>query len=277
MEFFNLQTKIKHADWPYIIQNTAIFFLLAWVGSLLIEGTWFQIYLAFLVIFYLAVTQFHIFHIQNEAREHQQHKIQCITTLHGQLPLKAPLPPMTGWAATPELAVTVLRIIQTYKPQCVLELGSGVTTIISGYSVEKFCSGGRVISLDHDAHFAEKTRDYIGLHSLKGTVDLRVAPLKKQNLNQGSWKWYSDEQLHFQNPIDLLIVDGPPFKTQKNARYPAIPLLYQYLNDKAVVIIHDTNRASESDSVETWLDEFSDLQAEKLSTEKGITILKKGY
>ena len=91
------------------------------------------------------------------------------------------------------------------------------------------------------------------------------------------WTWYSADKLFFEKSIDLLLVDGPPFKTQKNARYPALPLLYKHLSDRAVIIIHDTDRKSESESIQQWIEEFSDLEIEQLNTEKGITLLKKGF
>jgi len=276
-EFFKLQSKIKHADWPYILQNIAIFFFLIWIGTLLLTSTSFYIYLAFLVMFYIAVTQFHIYRVQHQEQEYHLFKYQCIAAIHKVLPLKAPLPPMTSWAATPELASTVLKTVQKYKPNQIVELGSGVTTLISGYSLNEFHPTGSVISLDHDRRFAEKTREEIALHGLSEKVDLRIAPLETHTLSGKKWTWYSADQLHFEEPIDLLLVDGPPFKTQKNARYPALPLLYKHLSDRAVIIVHDTDRKSESESIQQWIDEYDDLEMEQINTEKGITVLKKGF
>ena len=275
--FISIQSKIKHADWPYILQNLGIFFFLVWVGTLFFEETLLLIYLLFLVLFYITVTQFHIYRLQRQEQEYQLYKYQCIADIHKVLPLTAPLPPMTGWAATPELASTVLKTVQKYKPNQIVELGSGVTTLISGYSLNEFHPSGRVISLDHDSVFAEKTRQEIALHGLEDKIDLRIAPLETHTISGKEWTWYSADQLHFDEPIDLLLVDGPPFKTQKNARYPALPLLFKHLSDRAVIIIHDTDRKSESESIQQWIDEFDDLQMERLDTEKGITLLRKGF
>lgn len=278
MELFtSIQSKIKHADWPYILQNLGIFFFLVWVGTLFFEETLLLIYLLFLVLFYITVTQFHLYRLQHQEQEYQLYKYQCISAIHKVLPLKAPLPPMTSWAATPELASTVIKTIHAYKPNQIVELGSGVTTLISGYSLNEFHPSGSVISLDHDSRFAEKTREEIALHGLIDKVDLRIAPLETHTISGKKWTWYSADKLFFEKSIDLLLVDGPPFKTQKNARYPALPLLYKHLSDRAVIIIHDTDRKSESESIQQWIEEFSDLEIEQLNTEKGITLLKKGF
>ena len=184
MELFtSIQSKIKHADWPYILQNLGIFFFLVWVGTLFFEETLLLIYLLFLVLFYITVTQFHLYRLQHQEQEYQLYKYQCISAIHKVLPLKAPLPPMTSWAATPELASTVLKTIHAYKPNQIVELGSGVTTLISGYSLNEFHPSGSVISLDHDSRFAEKTKEEIALHGLIDKVDLRIAPLETHTIS----------------------------------------------------------------------------------------------
>jgi len=86
---------------------------------------------------------------------------------------------MTGWAATPELAVTVLRQIIIQKPKTKLELGSGVTTLINGYGLEKYSPDGILISLVHSKEYTEITRREVHLHGLNNYVDLRFTPLKK--------------------------------------------------------------------------------------------------
>lgn len=274
---FRLQLKIKHADWTYILQNFVIYFVLIFAAILLFTGTGFYIYLIVVSVFFIIVTQFHIYRIQNRAREYDLFKIQCINTLVKLLPLRAPLPPMTSWAATPELATHLFRCIQQYKPKHIVELGSGVTTLISGYSLEKFGINGKIISFDHDERYARKTRDEINLHDLSDRIELRVAPLEMCTIDNQNWKWYSTNKLKFEKKIDLLLIDGPPVKTQKNARYPAIPILYEHLNDQAIIIMHDTDRDPESSSIKKWLFQFDDLKTENLYSEKGITVLKKGY
>ena len=73
----------------------------------------------------------------------------------------------------------------------------------------------------------------------------------------------------------MLVVDGPPEKTQSHARYPALPLFYEYLSDEAVVILDDAGRKEESEIVEMWLKDYPEFVHEFIHTEKGISILRR--
>jgi len=276
-EIFSFQNKIKHADWPYILQTFFFYFVLVAVGRLVFSGVAYTIYLLTVTLFFIIISLFHIYRLQAAEREHLQYKTQILNEIYKLLPVRAPLPPMTGWAATPELSAFLLKTIQKYRPATIVEIGSGITTLISGYSLEKFNIDGKIISFDHDPLFASKTVDEIKLHGLSDKAEIRVAPLEKVTIENKEWLWYSTDKIKFDQSIDLVVVDGPPVKTQKNARYPAMPMLYKYLSENAVVIVHDTNRSEETAIINLWLEKFEDFTVEKFHTEKGITLLKRGF
>ncbi len=275
-ELFTIQSKIKHADWPYILQHFLIYILLMAIAGWLLSSSLEIATMLFLTAFLIIVTLFHIYRLQKDEAEHMQHKIQAIGEIQKLLPFRAPIQPMTGWAATPELAVTVLRHIILHKPDTIVEFGSGVTTLISGYGLETYHTTGKLVSLDHDPDYAKRTRIELEQHALSGFVELRIAPLKPVDCGGNPHTWYDSSQLTFQSGIDLLIVDGPPVKTERYARYPALPLLINDLSPECTIILHDTNRAEEATIVERWLNEFPDFIADKRHTEKGITILNRG-
>lgn len=272
---FKLQSKIKHADWPYIIQMLLVYTLLSVLSIVYLNGSALLFSLFFLSVFLIILTIFHQYHQQNEVLENQHYKIQAVGEIQNLLTFRAPIPPMNGWAATPELSITVLKEIISSKPNLIVELGSGVTTVINAYGLEKYNPSGRVISIDHDEEYAASTQSEIKLHSLEKFVELLFAPLKKMNLRGSSVTWYDLSSLNINRKIDLLIVDGPPVKTEKQARYPALPILYQYLSESCTIIIHDTHRKQESAIVKKWLQEFPSFNETKLDTEKGITVLNK--
>ena len=274
-DLFKIQSKIKHADWPYILQGFFIYFVLIAAGIFLLTGVSFSIYLISISVFFVIVTLFHIYRLQVEESEHLQHKIQCINEIYTLLPVRAPLPSMTGWAATPELAVTVLKLIQSKKPSVVAELGSGVTTLISAYTLEKYYPDGKLVSLDHDSEYADITRYELNQHGLSKFVDLRTAPLKDADINSKKYRWYDTDACKFDDTIDLLVIDGPPVKTEKFARYPALLLLEPYLSKHCAIVLHDTKRKEESTIIEMWLDEYPGFTAEIKYTDKGITVLSR--
>jgi hypothetical protein len=97
--------------------------------------------------------------------------------------------------------------------------------------------------------------------------------LKKLKANCEDFKWYDLSDFATESRIDLLIVDGPPVSTVRFARYPALPLLADYLSKQCTIINHDTNRKEETGIVKRWLKEFPEFTADIRQTDKGITIL----
>jgi len=267
--------KIKHADWPYILLHIGIYLLLLLIAGWLLENTAEITAFFSLTSFLILLTFFHIYRLQKCETEQLQHKIQAIGEVQKLLPLRAPIQPMTGWAATPELAVTVLRQIIFNKPNTILELGSGVTTLINGYGLEKYNSDGLLISLDHSSEYTEITRKELHLHELNNYVNLQFTPLKDIELNNEYFRWYDLSNFSPEIKIDLLIVDGPPVNTVEYARYPALPLLADYLSKSCTIIIHDTNRKEETGIVKRWLKEFPEFTADIHQTDKGITVLSR--
>lgn len=273
--FFKLHLEIRHADWPYILQGFITFFILSILGYFLFNEDVYQYFLLLTSLVFIIFTAVHFNNLRKEEMEHFRYKVQVLQELNSLLPIRAPLPPMVGWAATPELAINIYKIIEEMKPALIVELGSGVSTIISAYTLEKFNPEGKVISFDHDADFANRTQKELNLHGLDDFVNIYDAPLSPISLHNKNWRWYNIGFTKIDRPVDLLIIDGPPLKTQKNARYPALPSFYEKLSDRAVVILHDTDRDNETETVHKWLDEYPDLQKTCLRTEKGITILRK--
>jgi hypothetical protein len=64
--------------------------------------------------------------------------------------------------------------------------------------------------------------------------------------------------LHDQK-IDLLLIDGPPGFIQPLSRYPAIPTLYNNLDEHCTVILDDAARKDEQIIAKKWANEHSEF------------------
>lgn len=182
---------------------------------------------------------------------------------------------MSGWACTPELAALVVGQILERKPRQVVEIGSGASTVVTAYALERN-GQGRVISLDHDPLYAAQTRANLAQHGHGDRATVLDAPLVPHRIGDEQWQWYDLRELVLDGPIDLLVLDGPALATQPLARYPALPLLLPHLADDAVVILDDAARSSERAVVERWLREnpgaFEHAYHPAL---KGISVLRR--
>jgi predicted O-methyltransferase YrrM len=171
--------------------------------------------------------------------------------------------PATGSSALdPRSLAHLLEVIRREEPTCVVELGSGTSTVWLGYALEG--SGARIVSLEHDPGYAEVTRTELRRHGLEHVVDLRLAPLEPLDLGDGDRTWYSRAAVQDLQHIDVLFVDGPPGSTGPLARWPAVPALGDRLRPGAVVVLDDADRPGEKEAIERWTAEVPGLTREEV-------------
>jgi len=270
------QLKVKYDDNYYIF--VPLILVLA-LGSVLYYYIGIEIALfvvTALTLFFILSFQFHLYRKTEEDLEEERRQQQAITAIHELIDIRLPLPPMTGRAAQPELASTIMEYIFMLQPKFILEAGSGASTVITCYCLEKL-NEGRILSLDHDETYRKKTQELLQRHGLEPFGEVIYAPLRDYDLNGKSWQWYDLQKFGGSRTIDLLVVDGPPVKTQSMARYPALPLLHEHLSDQAVVILDDAARRSEWQCVERWLEEFPEFVLEYRHNRKGIAVLSRDH
>lgn len=209
-------------------------------------------------------------------QEQHYRQTEALFSLFAQIPFQAPLPTMRAWAISPDFGSLIVTQIRALKPQTVLELGSGISTLISGYMLKQQGSG-QVIAVDHDAEFAEISAANIREHGLNDVAQLLLAPLQPLSLNGSEWLWYDTSVFDHLPPIDLLIVDGPPqmYNPTRHVRYPALPYLLSRLSENAHILMDDANRADEKAIAEQWLRELPVTLVRRYETERGAVLLRK--
>lgn len=180
---------------------------------------------------------------------------------------------LNDYSASPDFLFSIVDIIEKYKPNIILEAGSGVSTIIASYGLKKYNPDGKIISLDHDKKYADTTKIEIKKHQLEQHSTIIHSPLIKYP--KYKFKWYDIDNMIFENKIDLIIIDGPPSKSGKFARYPAIPLLLDKMSDKAIIVLDDAKRKNEQEVIGKWKEEFNCFDYQYENNDKGICIIKK--
>jgi len=186
-----------------------------------------------------------------------------------------PLPFGGGWALTADTASIVAREIILARPGLVLELGSGVSTILTA-KLLKEQGYGKIISLDHDPKWAEKSRHWLKAADLDDIAIVYDAPLTEYELDGKSYYWYKLPDVFSDfDKFDILTVDGPPMRSNFDgmARYPAIPILFDHLSDRATIFVDDAKRDAEKSMVKAWLNRHPDLKSEFHNTADGLVIL----
>ena len=189
---------------------------------------------------------------------------EAFIQLSNLMQFKSAIPPTRSWAASPDLLLLISEAVKKNKPALVVELGSGVSTLVCAKSGAR-----KVISIDNSEQYGGKTRDLLKEHKVRG-VEIRIAPLRPYA--NGS-EWYEVSALKDLKKIDLLIVDGPPGSKNPEARYPALKEFKDKLSAKAIVIIDDVNRDGERKLAEDFAKALPNHTLTILDHEKGTAII----
>jgi len=182
-----------------------------------------------------------------------------------------PLQLMRGWRISPDFANVLISNLLSRKPENVMDLGSGVSSVIIGYCLQRI-GKGHAVAIDHDNYYADLTRSNIINHQLQDAVDVVYAPLKEYDVSGKKWLWYDLDKIDINWKIDFLIIDGPPKDIQPLSRYPAIPLLLPYLSSGAFILLDDGSRQDEKEAVKLWKTQFDFKSVEFMNNEKGMYI-----
>lgn len=200
----------------------------------------------------------------------QLHGLINVRPLAGVLPLK-----LDGWSVDPHFAELVSRLVLTRRPRLVVECGSGTSTVLVA-AIFREIGSGRVLSFEHDPHFAERTRELLAGRDLDAWARVVTAPLVPHAIEGHDQPWYegATEQLEPGDEIDLLLVDGPPAGTGPAARYPAVPVLEEFFSDQCLILLDDGGRERERQTASRWSRQLPDHSLEYVEGGRGAWILR---
>lgn len=206
----------------------------------------------------------------------------------GQKPLN-----FHGWPISPDIAVRIVTMLSTAQYNGVLEFGSGTSTALIGRIIKRLIQDGvyekpiPFFSFDHNEMYFERTRELLRAHEVLEFVTLNHCELVKERFNDTDFRYYDCRDVInsfgklFNNikPKLLVLVDGPPGATNPHARYPALPIILQQINQDEFdldFLVDDYNRREEKEVVEKWKQDAENAglssEIEAVPSEKGFSI-----
>ncbi|MCU7875231.1 MAG: class I SAM-dependent methyltransferase [Candidatus Thiodiazotropha sp. (ex Lucinoma borealis)] len=192
-------------------------------------------------------------------------------SLQTQLDLSQGIPYTPDWSAGADFIQIIVDACLQFKPSLILECSSGLTTLMLARCCQ-MNGRGRVASLEDGEQYADKTRDYIDRYGLSEYASVIHAPLQKIPLHGVEYDWYINDAIPDES-IDMLVIDGPSGFIQKNARYPALPILYPKLSNCCSIYLDDAARPDEQAIVALWQYRYPNLRHEYRETSRGCSIL----
>lgn len=188
------------------------------------------------------------------AMRSETQQVEALLQLYKGFEPRWAMPSLGRWALDARAALHLRSLVEEYRPQRILEIGGGSSTIWLGYMCERL--GVELISVDHHQTFYERTRLMVSRHRLTHVVDVRLGPLTQYRLDSGVYDWYDSSAFSGVQDIDMVLVDGPPATTGPLARFPALPVLADRLAPQALILLDDSERADEAEAVERWTSRY---------------------
>jgi hypothetical protein len=202
-----------------------------------------------------------------------QSRNDALFSIHQIIKLRHPLPIMQKWTIGADYGHALIQYILSSPAGNILDVGSGISTILAGYSVEKR-GKGKVIALEHDLKHYNQIKRSISEHMLDAYVTVYYCPLVPHTINGKEWLWYDlstvTESL---SDVNLVSIDGPPGGMNKQARYPAMPLLQKRVATDAAYLLDDGSRKDEKLIAKRWESEFN-IEASYVFTTKGMYLFR---
>lgn len=240
---------------------------MCWIASPEDMGPVLALLLATVVVVHAAVAflrrmvREHVAHLGRELQAHA-------SLLHALDPIR-PLPQLGGHALSAHRALLLHNLFLEHRPGTIVEFGSGTSTLFAAYFVRS-AGSGRVVSFEHDAGYAELTRKLLARHGLEGFAQVVHAPLSEVSVGGETWRWYRVDPAMLPEQVDFLFVDGPPRKTCKLARYPAVPALASRMVKGTVVLLDDAARKDEQEIGRRWLKSMPRLRSLPIGGESNM-------
>lgn len=203
-------------------------------------------------------------------------RIQATQNLFGLVSPRGPVPPMVGYAASPDVLLVLVQKLLSLRPKLAIECGSGTSTLFLALAAQQYGIDCRVVSLEHDSAYAEATRALVADHGVGHLVDVRHAALTPTPLADHSGPWYDPAAFQDLHDIGLAFVDGPPGNVGPQARYPMVPLLADRFASRCALVVDDMRRSDERAVAERWMAQLDGFQYRYLPLTRGAGLFTRG-
>jgi hypothetical protein len=167
--------------------------------------------------------------------------------------------PFTRWAISPSTISHVLNDILFNSRRNIIEFGSGSSTFYIAKLIKRLNLNINFISIESDEGWKLKCEKLLNEYDLNNSVKIILAPVKKisnvYSINDNSL-WYDTDILkkclNYNEPFDLVLIDGPWGGLCPYSRFPAIPFLKSNLDDNSTIFLDDTYRSDENKIANLW-------------------------
>ncbi|MGD9602558.1 MAG: hypothetical protein AB7O21_13320 [Gammaproteobacteria bacterium] len=180
---------------------------------------------------------------------------------------------LADWSIDAFLARYVVQFILENRPNVIVELGSGSSTLLIARCVSAIESyEPRHIVIDHELKYLDLTRQLAALNGFHAGIEYHHCSLGLDALTGLQWYGGVREKLAGVR-AELILVDGPTGVLQPLSRYPALPNLVNHMANRCALVLDDAARPDEREIARKWTAEFPGFELEMNPAGHGYAVL----
>ena len=159
------------------------------------------------------------------------------------------MPKLGSWKADVALLEHIANAVEKLRPAYVVELGAGATTMALAAALRQWAPDAKLRSFDQNSQFLAATAEWLGQYGLAS--EFAHAPLVRRPGYPGLWY----DLPAIEGPIDLLVIDGPPWSIHPFGRGTA-EVLFDSIRVGGMVLLDDAARPGERVVARRWEKRF---------------------
>jgi predicted O-methyltransferase YrrM len=168
-------------------------------------------------------------------------------------------PSQNEWALPVDEQRFLASLVTHLKPQHILELGSGTSTLVLARASSQLSAPCCITSVEHDPDFRESTiRELADQRKAGCPITLQFAPLVLRGYGGKLLPVYRLRRHRFASPrpADLVLIDGPP--AALGGREGTLYQILDFARSGTLVLLDDANRSEERAVLSRWQDNLGD-------------------
>lgn len=160
----------------------------------------------------------------------------------------------TGYTLSFQEIQHIANDIVIHRPTTILEIGSGLSTIILSNIISELGYKPKFISIDQDASWQKHLE---GQCKNVNFYDFEIGFNSEFAMQGGKWFEIPEDSCLRKGNYDLVIIDGPKGFESKYARFGIVNFLKERINESSIVFLDDTDRDDEKFILKSLREKFS--------------------
>lgn len=178
------------------------------------------------------------------------------------------------WAGNYTFFYVLNRILQDFKPKNILEFGLGESTKYVSAYIQNELTDTKHLVVEQNDQWAKAFNEK---YTLSSNSEILICPIVKRDIKGFTVNTYQEVTQKVEGKFDFYLVDGP-FGSPNYSRYDIVFFAERLTeNDDFIILMDDTNRIGENETVATLQELFKskdiNIYSKSFEGDKKVTLL----